>query len=190
MDVAEGLVLLDEIGAHLHPRWKMRIVKSLRQVFPRVQFVATTHNPLCLRGLKENEVVVMRRNAEDQIVALTDLPPVEGLRVDQLLTSEHFGLNSTVDPEIDAMFDDYYRLLALRKRSPQQNEQLKELGDQLSKYDLMGTTRREQLALEAIDQYLAQEPELTDLSKRSSLKDETRRTVSEIWSRLEREGGE
>lgn len=190
MDVAEGIVLLDEIGAHLHPRWKMRIVKSLRQVFPRVQFIVTTHNPLCLRGLLEGEVVVMRRGPDDRIVALTDLPPVDGLRVDQLLTSEHFGLDSTIDPEIDAMFQEYYRLLAARERSPTEEERLVELKAHLENLDLMGTTRRERLALEAVDQYLAAEPELLDLEKRRALKEETRSKVAEIWSRLERKEGD
>lgn len=186
MDVAEGIVLLDEIGAHLHPRWKMRIVKSLRQVFPRVQFIVSTHNPLCLRGLLEGEVTVMRRGAGGQIVALTDLPPVEGLRVDQLLTSEHFGLDSTVDPQIDEMFEEYYRLLAARERSQAEEERLAELKARLEKLDLLGTTRRERLALEAVDEYLAEEPRLVDPDRRRALKDETRSKVAEIWSRLER----
>ena len=50
VDVAEGTVLIDELGAHLHPRWRMRIVPSLREVFPRVQFLSSTPDPLCLRG--------------------------------------------------------------------------------------------------------------------------------------------
>jgi hypothetical protein len=186
MDVAEGIVLLDEIGAHLHPRWKMHIVRSLRQVFPRVQFVVSTHNPLCLRGLLEGEVVVMRRGPDDQVSALTDLPPVEGLRVDQLLTSEHFGLDSTVDPEIDEMFEEYYRLLAARERSQAQEERLEQLKARLKKLDLLGTTRRERLALEAVDEYLAEESKLIDPDRRRALKDQTRSKVAKIWSRLER----
>ena len=164
----------------------MRIVRSLRQVFPRVQFVVSTHNPLCLRGLSEGEVVVMRRGAEGRVVALTDLPPVEGLRVDQLLTSEHFGLDSTVDPEIDEMFEEYYRLLAARERSRAEEERLEELKARLKKLDLLGTTRRERLALEAVDEYLAEEPKLIGPDNRRALKDQTRSKVAQIWSRLER----
>ena len=43
---AHGVVLLDEVGAHLHPTWKMKIVKSLRNLFPGIQFIVTTHHPL------------------------------------------------------------------------------------------------------------------------------------------------
>jgi predicted ATP-binding protein involved in virulence len=156
MEVAEGIVLLDEIGAHLHPRWNMRIVGSLRKVFPRIQFLATTHNPLCLRELYDDEVVVLRRSGRKEIEAITDLPPVAGLRADQLLTSEYFGLQSTMDPDIEVKLNEYYRLLAVRQRSEAQDKRLQELKTQLEELDLMGETRRERLMLEAIDQMLAE----------------------------------
>ena len=57
---ATGIVLIDELGAHLHPRWKMQITGTLREVFPSMQFIVTTHEPLCLRGLVENEVIAVR----------------------------------------------------------------------------------------------------------------------------------
>jgi hypothetical protein len=180
MEAAEGIVLLDEIGAHLHPRWKMRIVSSLREIFPRVQFLATTHNPLCLRGLRDGEVMVMRRHAEG-VEIVSDLPSIEGLRVDQLLTSEHFGLNSTLDPEVDRKFQLYYELLALRDPSEDQQRGIEELKAELDKYRVLGTTRRERLMLEAVDQQLAQESQYLDPQARQALKEDTQRKVADIW---------
>ena len=156
-ETAEGLVLIDEIGAHLHPRWQMRIVGALRSVLPRVQFLATTHSPLCLRGLEAGEVVVLHREGDDGIRIETDLPPVAGLRVDQLLTSEHFGLLSTLDPDIEDRFLMYYELLALRERTPEQEADLTRLKADLDRLRQFGTTRRERLALEAADATLAAE---------------------------------
>ena len=80
---AEGIVVLDELGAHLHPRWRMRIVVGLRKLFPRVQFLVTTHDPLCLRGLEAGEVALIERlDDEDRtVVVRQDLPSVAGLRV-------------------------------------------------------------------------------------------------------------
>lgn len=101
LENARGIVLIDEIETHLHPRWKLRVVSALRRAMPNVQFVATTHDPLCLRGLRGGEVHVLVRNDEQQIQALTDLPDVRGLRAEQLLTSEFFGLSSTADPEVE-----------------------------------------------------------------------------------------
>lgn len=101
LENARGIVLIDEIEIHLHPRWKLRVVSALRRAMPNVQFVATTHDPLCLRGLRGGEVHVLVRNEEQQIHALTDLPDIRGLRAEQLLTSEFFGLSSTADPEVE-----------------------------------------------------------------------------------------
>jgi uncharacterized protein (TIGR02646 family) len=185
MEVAEGIVLIDEIGSHLHPRWQMRVIKSLRQAFPRVQFIVTTHYPLCLRGLYNRELVVLQRTPQNKVVAIDrDLPPIEGMRVDQLLMSEYFGLNSTIDPDLDSLFDEYYQLLAVRKRNKDQEKRLQELKSQLDQYRVFGSTRRERLALEAVDKYLAQEPEIVSLNERKDLKEKTRRKVAEMWSKV------
>ncbi len=189
MEVAEGVVLVDEIGAHLHPRWRMRIVKSLRQMFPRVQFIVSTHSPLCLRGLGGNEVAVMRRDEADRITAITDLPSVEGLRIDQLLTSEFFGLNSTIDPEIEKQFETYYALLAKPRPTSDDKQRIEALKAQLDHRDQMGSTRREREMLELVDHYLAQRPESLSEDKRKRLKSSTRRKVASLWERIERQQG-
>ncbi|MDJ1465963.1 AAA family ATPase [Nitratireductor sp. GZWM139] len=101
LEDAEAVVLIDEIDTHLHPRWKMRVMSSLRLALPGVQFIVTTHDPLCLRGMDDGEVVVLQRDEEGRIVQLDDLPSIKGMRADQLLTSDYFGLSSTVDPETE-----------------------------------------------------------------------------------------
>lgn len=101
LEDAEAVVLIDEIDTHLHPRWKMRVMSSLRRALPRVQFIVTTHDPLCLRGMDDGEVVVLQRNETGRIVQLEDLPSIRGMRADQLLTSDYFGLSSTVDPDTE-----------------------------------------------------------------------------------------
>jgi uncharacterized protein (TIGR02646 family) len=183
MEAAEGIVLIDEIGSHLHPRWQMRVIDRLRQAFPRVQFIVTTHYPLCLRGLHNKEVVVLQRTSQNLVVAIRDdLPSIEGMRVDQLLTSEYFGLNSTIDPELDSQFHEYYQLLALRKRTRVQQDHLEELKAQLDQFRLFGTTRRERLALEAVDKFLAKEPEIVSLKDRKDIKEATREKAAAIWA--------
>ena len=183
VDAAEGTVLIDELGAHLHPRWRMRIVPSLREVFPRVQFLASTHDPLCLRGLADGEVVVVKRDSQGEVVAITDLPSVAGLRVDQLLTSEHFGLNSTIDPELDALFAEYYLLKAKPKPTAADRRRLRELSARLDGLEVLGTTRRERIVFEAADDYLAKAGDLTDPEARLELKAATKRRISAIWEK-------
>lgn len=180
LDAAEGILLIDELSAHLHPRWQMRIVRAFKEAFPRLQVVATTHDPLCLRGLEEGEVVVLRRDARRRVYSLPqeEVPPVRGLRVDELLTSEIFGLNSTVDEEVDGLFDLYYDLLATRNDS----HRLEQVREQLDRIRQFGTTRRERLALEAADRYLAEEWDVSDTAHREALTHEMRRELRAIWS--------
>ena len=46
-----GVVLIDEIDLHLHPKWQRRAVGDLLRAFPRMQFVATTHSPFIIQSL-------------------------------------------------------------------------------------------------------------------------------------------
>jgi hypothetical protein len=159
IEVAEGVVLIDELGNHMHPRWKMGVVSSLRSAFPRLQFIVTTHDPLCLRNLEAEEVVVMRRIGErdgDQVVAVDGLPSPDALRVDQLLTSEMFGLNSTTSPEVDGWFREYYALLANDSPLPDERERIEQLRGLLEEKHQLGSSQRERMLLEAADRYIAQ----------------------------------
>lgn len=129
----------------------------------------------------------MRRDGENRIVALTDLPDPNALRIEQILTSEYFGLYSTVDPEVEALFDEYYDLLALRERTPQQGERLQALKAQLDGRALLGSTPRERLMLEAADQFVAEQAKELDSQRRVDLADQARSTIVELWSALESE---
>ena len=70
----DGIVLIDEIGIHLHPEWKMRIARQLRKIFKRATFIISTHEPLCLRGVKKGEVILLEMNEYGTIKSVTDLP--------------------------------------------------------------------------------------------------------------------
>jgi uncharacterized protein (TIGR02646 family) len=178
---AEGIVLLDEIGAHLHPTWKMRIVSSIRRAAPGVQFVTSTHDPLCLRGLGEGEVVVMRRDANNHVFAMTGLPSPVDFRVDQLLMSSFFGLNSTIDPETDEDFTTYYTLLAMPKRTAAEEDQLRALQAKLKDRRFLGITPRDQLMYGALDQLLADHQD--DIVQRiPDLQEEAVAAISKIWA--------
>jgi hypothetical protein len=52
-----GVVLIDELELHLHPRWQREIVEKLRSTFPNIQFIATTHSPFVIQSLQPGELV-------------------------------------------------------------------------------------------------------------------------------------
>jgi hypothetical protein len=52
-----GIVLIDEIDLHLHPKWQRRVVEDLKRTFPKIQFFATTHSSLIIQSLREGELI-------------------------------------------------------------------------------------------------------------------------------------
>ena len=45
---AEGIVLIDEVDMHLHPKWQWKILDSLQENFPKIQFIVATHSPIII----------------------------------------------------------------------------------------------------------------------------------------------
>lgn len=185
MKLMSGIVLIDELGNQLHPRWQMRIVKQLREVFPNINFIVSTHHPLCLRGAEREEILLLK-NIDNQVVSSTELPDPSTLRVDQILASEFFGLNSLVDPEIEAKFNRYYELLARNNdiTSIERNE-IDELRAFLKDKHHMGNSLREELMYTAIDRLLAEKVSFNkETIDRSLLKEEVVQRVKEVWDNL------
>ena len=52
----EGVVLIDELDLHLHPRWQRVALPRLRDAFPRLQFIVSTHSPQILSSAKNRQV--------------------------------------------------------------------------------------------------------------------------------------
>jgi predicted ATP-binding protein involved in virulence len=183
MEEARGVVLIDELGAHLHPRWQMRVVHLFRTAFPNLQFIATTHDPLCLRGLEDDEVTVLQR-AKGTIFPLapSEIPRISGLHVDELLTSEVFGLKSTVDPRIEQLFDEYYALLAKQRRTDADQLAINEKRAELDRYEQRGATRRERLALDIADQFFAEADVTPDRDARLALSETAKARLRELWA--------
>jgi ABC-type cobalamin/Fe3+-siderophores transport system ATPase subunit len=58
---ARGVVLIDELDAHLHPAWQTKIKNILIKLFPKLQFIVTSHSPHVISSADAEEVIVLRR---------------------------------------------------------------------------------------------------------------------------------
>jgi predicted ATP-binding protein involved in virulence len=125
-----GVVLIDEIDLHLHPKWQRRIVGDLLAAFPNIQFIATTHSPFVIQSL----------------------PPVEGVQLINLDNpdAEDFANKSVEDIAADLQgvenpqrskrwqdmmeaAEEYYAVLRDAKgKSPEEVARLKNRLDELS----------------------------------------------------------
>lgn len=89
-----GVVLVDEINLHLHPRWEKQIVKKLRSWFPKVQFFFTTHSPVTLLGASDDAVFyrVYKEEGKTKISEPYFKKDMINLMANSVLTSPLFGL--------------------------------------------------------------------------------------------------
>ncbi len=54
-----GIVLVDELDAHLHLAWQQSVLEKLQRLFPKVQFIVSTHSPLLLSGISSRKIVLI-----------------------------------------------------------------------------------------------------------------------------------
>jgi len=170
LESAHGVVLVDELDTHLHPRWKMRIAERLRKALPEVQFLASTHEPLCLRGYFDGEVQVLRRDRAARIERIEDLPSIRGLSVQQILTSDLFGLWSAEDPELEDAVARYVTLIGKPDRTESEERELTAQRAEIDSSMHLGETPAERVVQSALTDYLIRKrsvsrPEQSDISR-------------------------
>lgn len=133
---AEGVVLVDEIDIHLHPKWQRNIVEEIRKLFPNLQFIVSTHSPFIAQDMAEEDKIIILKKVQDKIVYEENLESIKGWRVDQILTSNLFDLETTRDLSVHFAEKEYQELLNLQTRqrlSIEQTGRLKDLKDWLQK---------------------------------------------------------
>lgn len=190
-----AVVLIDEVEAHLHPRWKMRVVRGLRAALPGVTFIMTTHDPLCLRGLSAGELVVLRRvfradpkaTIPSTIEQLENLPAVSALTVEQLLTSDFFDLFSTDEGAMEITLARAGDLLAAETYGLQTSDGdltglKRSIGEQIARALPIGSTEIERLVQEAVEEFLLKRS-AAHASERQKIREATRNRIVEILSR-------
>jgi len=173
LSTARGVVLIDEVEAHLHPRWKMQIMRGLRRALPQMTFIATTHDPLCLRGMNDGEVIVLQRVAGKEattptnfpvfVEQLINLPNVSQLRIDQLLTSNFFQLYSTDAPEMEEKLAKLSDLLSRNPDDllPDELRAMNQFQQDLAEAMPIGGTEAHRIVQEAVAEYLKKRRQAT-----------------------------
>jgi predicted ATP-binding protein involved in virulence len=94
----EGIVLIDEIDAHIHPKWQMTIPKLLSDIFPRLQFIVTCHSPIPFMGIpdKDRSVFIKLKKDENQNILAEQLDylDLKELTPETILTSPLFDFEN------------------------------------------------------------------------------------------------
>lgn len=131
----EALFLLDEPDTHLNPAWSVRYLDFMDQVVGNRKtshVIMTTHNPLVVSALKREDVRIMQRRERDGSIHVE--PPREspqGMGVSNILTSELFGLRTTLDWPTQKKLDRQRELAVKRQRTPQEDVEWLKLTQEL-----------------------------------------------------------
>ena len=111
----EGVVLVDEADAHLHPEWQRQIGFWLKERFPKIQFIATTHSPLICQAADPNGIFHLPPPASDELpykMTEEDYRKIVASTADTILLGPAFGLSHTRSPHAVQARNDYTRLRA------------------------------------------------------------------------------
>ncbi len=122
---ARGLLLLDEIDLHLHPKWQRLLYDFVSAKLPNFQVVATTHSALTAQQAQEGELFALRRNARQAVEVIPFIGSPQQLLVNQLLMSPVFGLATDESLEVETAKQQYATLKAQGKSiSPAEQREL------------------------------------------------------------------
>src|SRR2546423_2010075 len=124
-----AVVLVDEIDLHLHPKWQRNLMSFLSELFPNTQFIATAHSPLIVQAATDANVVLLRRES-DHVVIDNDVKAIHGWRVDQILTSDLFGLESARPPQLDSLLAERTPILSKAKLTKKDSERLEKIQEE------------------------------------------------------------
>ncbi len=139
-DEIGGIVLLDELEQHLHPKWQRHIISRIRQQFPKIQFITTTHSPLIASAIgrlptkQYQDKLIHLEIREDAKIEKNELDSLIGLNIDQVLASQAFDYHIDADPEVEKVLAEASRLAGKGdQRTEDENEHYQAIKSALKK---------------------------------------------------------
>jgi predicted ATP-binding protein involved in virulence len=114
---AEGVVLIDEIDQHLHPTWQRKIVGDLKRVFPRLQFIVTTHSPFVVQSLEADEIINL--DVEGRVEVNPKDMSLEDVAEDIMGVESAYGVENQ---EREAISKEYFELLGTEEEASQRGK--------------------------------------------------------------------
>lgn len=161
-----GILLVDELEQHLHPRWQRYFVQRIRAQFDQTQLITSSHTPLIAAGVADvkNSQVVRLIPTADKTVHLEKISVDEltGKRADQIL-ADAFGISSSKSPGSLSKIDRYTELLSRTRNTDEgrEFEQLKkELEDSWSTGDSKLKRATDEAVSKVLDEMLGQAQDL------------------------------
>lgn len=104
LESTEGVVLIDEIDLHLHPRWQTKAIPFLQKTFPKVQFFISTHSPIVVANFRNGHLYKITTAGIE-----VEPPPYYGKKVSSIIRNIFGGVERA--PEVQNKLDQLFRLI-------------------------------------------------------------------------------
>ena len=97
LKMLSGIVIIDEFDIHLHPKWQREVLIKLTSLFPRIQFILSTHSPIPLLGAPANTTIIkVDKDKENGITAEVLDIDFANLLPNAILTSPIFNFKELI----------------------------------------------------------------------------------------------
>ena len=134
---AKGLLLIDEVDLHLHPKRQRQLLSLLDKWLPNFQFVATTHSPMAAQQAGEGELhCLMRERRKIRLYPFSGAPNT--LLLHQLVMSPAFGLDTDESKAVEDMKNRYRSLRDKADLSAKEQAELDKLTTAITELPLGG----------------------------------------------------
>lgn len=127
---ARGLLLIDEIDLHLHPRWQRELLRFVDRRLPNLQLIVTTHSPITAQQADKGELHHLERVGKKIRLEVFEGEP-KSLLLHQLVMSDLFGLASDESFETETKKKEFRKLRDKGKLKPTEKKKLKALTSEL-----------------------------------------------------------
>jgi len=131
-----GILLIDEIEQHLHPSMQAEILPRLSDLFPQMQIFATTHSPLVALDATPEELIVLRWEG-DQVVVAPEVPDYLGYSVEDMLSDPRLFDSEIYGTETREKLSRYRELAAIPKdeRDADQRREIRSLAQEMRAFE-------------------------------------------------------
>jgi predicted ATP-binding protein involved in virulence len=115
-----GIVIIDEIELHLHPKWQQVVLLGLQKIFSNIQFVVTTHSPLVLSHIDPKHTSVIKLISADNEINKVSLRDTYGRNAD-LIYEGNMGVSSR-PKEVQSKIEEIFKLIERKELSQARSE--------------------------------------------------------------------
>ncbi|WP_320722832.1 retron Ec78 anti-phage system effector ATPase PtuA [Enterobacter sp. 262D3] len=110
-----GIVVIDEIELHLHPKWQQNVVNALLKSFKNIQFVITTHSPQVLSTVDKKNIRMFVKNDKGEVRSVPPTFQTKGVKSADVM-ARIMGADSIPDVKEARDVDEFSKLLSLDKK--------------------------------------------------------------------------